>query len=402
MNRRRFLGGALASGTALCAELCGGPLLGFGRQLFAHAGVEISTRAIDLVARSTVVDMLGLMTMDWPRLWEWHRDPASFAESDFRRLERTGVRIFHPAVEVAHPDPRRAAEEQLAGWNRLLGSRSCFLFRVDSVDGLVEGARSGRLGVLLGLQNSEHFRRPGDVELFHRLGQRVSQLTYDGPNRLGSGCRVAEDTGLTRFGVAVVGEMNRVGMAIDVSHCGERTAAEAICASSRPVLATHANCRALVPGQPRNKSDELIRLIAAGGGVVGITLVRSFVGGASPGLDDLLDHFDHVARLVGVEHVGLGTDVSDDALDPATGRPRAPYALRGLDLSLRVFQIADGLLARGWSEPDVELVLGGNFLRALGDIWDDGVPRSRAAASPRADPFCPSPRRPGVDPFTVG
>lgn len=377
-------------------------MLDLGRHLFARSGIEVSARAIDLVSRTTVVDMLGLMTMNWPQLWEWYRDPASFDEGDFRRLEATGVRIFHPAIEIERPDPRRAAREQLAGWNNLLASHPCHLFRVDSFEHLIEGIETGKLGVLIGLQNSAHFQEVADVETFYDLGQRVSQLTYNGQNRLGSGCWVRRDSGLTRFGRAVVAEMNRLGMAIDISHCGERTSADAIIASERPVLATHANSAALAPGQPRNKSDRLIRMLAARGGVIGITLVRGFVGAGSPDLSAVLNHFDHVARLVGPEHVGLGTDVSADALDPATGQPRSPYAVRGLDLSLRIFQIADGLLRRGWSETDVEAVLGANFLRALGEIWTDGPWTPLASARQlRSDPFCP-PRRPPAVTLSTG
>jgi membrane dipeptidase len=210
-----------------------------------------------------------------------------------------------------------------------------------------------------------------DVAHFHGLGQRVSQLTYNTRNALGSGCYEATDRGLSVFGQRVVGEMDRLGMAVDVSHCGERTALDAVATSRRPVLITHGNCRALVPGQPRCRSDELLRAVARSGGVMGITVVRAFVSGKSrPALPDLLDHFDHVAKLAGVEHVGL---------DPVA----------------RIFQIADGLLGRGWSEPAVRLVLGGNFERALGAIW------GAAKAAPEMlarDPFCParSPRVPPV------
>jgi membrane dipeptidase len=200
------------------------------------------------------------------------------------------------------------------------------------------------------------------------------------------------------LGTAVVGEMNRIGMAVDVSHCGERTSLETIEASTKPVLVTHSNCAALSPGQPRCKSDRVLRAMAAGGGVIGMTIVRSFVKrGGRPTLSDLLDHFEHVARLVGVEHVGLGTDVDVDALDPATGLPHPLYQIRGLDPRARVFQIAEGLLARGYSAVDVEKVLGGNFLRALAAIWPDASWQVIPQRDHRRDPFCPAPwpRAPG-------
>lgn len=187
--------------------------------------------------------------------------------------------------------------------------------------------------------------------------------------------------------------MNRIGMAVDVSHCGERTSLEAVVASNKPVLITHANSRALVPGQVRCKSDLVIRAMAAGGGVMGITAVRAFVG-RNPSLDDLLDHFDHVAHLAGVEHVGLGGDLDVDAIDPATGGVRPPYRIRGLHPAARVFQIADGLLRRGYAEQDVELVLGGNFQPALASIWPEDSWFPVTEWQTRRDPFCPAPIRP--------
>jgi membrane dipeptidase len=372
-------------------------MLNLGRHLFAGTSISVSTRAIDLVSSSTVIDMLGLLTMDWSKLWRWQRDPSTFDEADFRRLEVTGVRVFHPAIELERLEPYAAARAQLAGWKRLVAAHGCHLYWVDSFSDLIEETRRGKLGLLLGLQNSEHFRTVADVEAFFRLGQRLSQLTYDGVNRLGSGCRAPRDRGLTDFGAAVIAEMNRLGMAIDISHCGDRTSADAVQASERPVLATHANCRELAPAEPRNKPDRLIRLLAARGGVMGITLVRRFVGPGSPDLDRLLDHFDHVSRLVGAEHVGLGTDVALDAVDERTGRPRSIFDIRGLDLTLRVFQIADGLLARGWRESDVGLVLGGNFLRVLAEIWTVGEWSPLGAPEAlRRDPFCPARRPPSL------
>ncbi|HKI86027.1 MAG TPA: membrane dipeptidase, partial [Thermoanaerobaculia bacterium] len=236
------------------------------------------------------------------------------------------------------------------------------------------------------------------VAAFYELGQRVSQLTYNGRNRLGDGCYVRPDRGLTRFGQAVVGEMNRVGMAVDVSHCGERTSLDAIAASRMPVLVTHGNCKALVPGQRRCKSDAVIRRLARSGGVMGITMVRAFVSSApNPTLGDLLDHFDHVANLVGPEHVGLGSDTDVTAVDPRTGRVRPFYKLRGLDPADRVFQIADGLLGRGWTRKDVKLVLGGNFARALAQIWHPVSRNGLLREQRRRDPFCPAPRPLGAE-----
>ncbi len=392
----------LGAGALAGAGLLGAPMLNLGRcRLFAqgraphgssaHRPLEVSTRAVDLVLGSPVIDMLSLLTLEWSELWRWQDAPGSFRESDYRRLEAPAIDVYHPAVKTGAVDPYLAAVRWMDGWDRLLGRQPCFLSRIETEGDLVRAPRLGPIGVIVGFQDSNHFRTVDDVEWFYRRGQRISQLTYNGRNRLGSGCKVRADRGLTRFGGEVVAAMDRLGMGIDVSHCGERTSLDAIESSTRPVLITHSNCRALVPGQPRCKSDRVIQRMARRGGVMGITVVRAFVAsGHVPTLDDLLDHFDHVAHIAGVEHLGLGSDLDADGIDPSTGRPRVLYAIRGLDPRGRVFQIADGLLARGYTSDDVRLILGGNFLRALGEIWRPVKPP--ADPPTRRDPFCPAPR----------
>ena len=388
-SRRRILRTGLLAGAGILA----GPMLNLGRcRLWGQEGPQISVEAADLVLGTQVLDMLGLLTFDWPRLYEWFARPQRFAEEEYREIEATGVNVFHPAVETSARDPYEGAMRWMAGWNRFLRSHGCFLGRVESAGDFGRVPGRGELGLVIGFQNSSHFRTLEDVEMFYGLGQRVSQLTYNETNRLGSGCYAETDRGLSAFGAGVVGEMNRLGMAIDVSHCGERTSLEAIEASEDPVLITHSNCRALVPRQPRCKSDRVIRRMADRGGVMGITVVRAFVGSSRPTVENLLDHFDHVVRLVGVEHVGIGSDVDVTGIDPATGRPNPLYVIRGLDLEARVFQIADGLLRRGYSADAIRAILGGNFQRVLGEIWGRDEEAPASARERRRDPFCPAPR----------
>jgi membrane dipeptidase len=197
------------------------------------------------------------------------------------------------------------------------------------------------------------------------LGQRVSQLTYT-DNRIGGGSTDVHDAGLTRYGGEIVERMNQVGMAIDVSHCGDRTTLEAIEASRRPVLVTHSNCRALVAAA-RCKTDEAIRCLAAKGGVMGITMVRGFVRADGPAtIEDVLDHIDRVAKLVGVEHVGLGSDVDLDGRDLHAVRK---YDLDGIHYAKKIFDLTEGLVRRKYSSSDIELILGENFERALAEAW---------------------------------
>jgi membrane dipeptidase len=304
--------------------------------------------------------------MDWPRLWRWHRDPATFEPADFDKLVRSGIRVFHPAVDLNATDPFVAARRWLQDWNGFLDSRRAEFVRIAAPADIDAAAESGRVGVVLGLQNANHFRTVEDVSLFYGLGQRISQLTYNSGNLVGAGCAARRDEGLTAFGAAVIAEMNRLGMAVDISHTGDCTSLDAIEASARPVLATHSNCRALVPRHPRCKPDYVIRRLAARGGVIGVTSIRRFVSNDEPTtIDHVLDHFDYIARLVGVEHAGIG---SDNSLD---GRDRGRYRMdiRGLDHPLRIYNLTEGLVRRGYTDRTIRLILGGNFRRALDAIW---------------------------------
>jgi membrane dipeptidase len=340
-------------------------------RLFADPATEVSARAVELVGRSLVIDMLGLLTLDWDALWNWQSAPQDFTQGDFRKLRGSGVDVFHPAVEPNEDDAHASCLHWMTGWNHLLHGRPDAFVRIDTAADLARVKETKKIGLLLGFQTADHFRTAADVALFHSLGQRVSQLTYNERNRLGSGCQPgkAADSGLTPFGAEVVATMNRVGMAVDISHCGDRTSLDAVAASRKPVLITHSNCRSLV-AHPRCKPDEVIRKMAAGGGVMGITVIPAFVRQGQPAsLKDVLDHFDHTARLVGVEHVGLGSDADIDTLDPQTRQIRPRYRVQGMQPARRVFELTDGLLRRGYTDAAVAGILGGNFQRALTEIW---------------------------------
>ncbi|MCI0524989.1 MAG: dipeptidase, partial [Acidobacteria bacterium] len=153
--------------------------------------------------------------------------------------------------------------------------------------------------------------------------------------------------------------MNKVGMAVDVSHCGDRTTLDAFEISKKPALITHSNCRALAPGHPRCKTDEAIRKMAATGGVMGITSVRMFVKNDEPTtIEHFLDHFDHVKKLVGVEHLGVGSDIDLDGYDDMPAEENK-----------RMFDLTEGLIRRKYTDSEVEMVLGGNLKRVLAQIW---------------------------------
>lgn len=364
MQRRQIL----FSGLTLAAA----PMLNLGRcRLF---GATFSTRTLDLIARSQVVDMLSLPTLNWAQLEAWQQNPQSFTQADFMRLRTSGIRVFHPAVAFTVPNPKLPTQQWFAKWNRLIALRPEYFYRVDNIARL----DNNRIGILLGMQDASHFETLRDVDTFYAAGQRLAQLTYNSSNELGDGCMVATDRGLTSYGAAVVSHMNQIGMAIDISHCGEKTSMDAVAASKKPVLITHSNCRALAPPVARCKSDELIRAAAKGGGVLGITGVRHFVRATDPvTIEDVLDHFDHAVNLTGVEHVGLGSDTDLEGRDPA-GSPHR-YDIYRLNSVGRVYELTEGLTRRGYSDAAIELMLGENFRRALYSnvLQDASLPESK-------------------------
>ena len=336
--------------------------------LFAESEAEYSVRTVDLVRRSTVIDMLGLLTLNYRKLSVWETDPDRFRQADFVRLRDSGITVFHPAVGYIAGDIYTESLRDIIRWNAFIAAHGDEFQRIERVADFKLAKALGKIGILIGQQNSAHFLAVEDVNRFYDLGQRVSQLTYSG-NRIGGGSSDPRDSGLSKYGVQIVERMNEVGMAVDISHCGDRTTMNAIEASRKPVLVTHSNCRALVPGSARCKTDEAITHMAAKGGVMGITMVRTFVRSAPRvTIEHVLDHFDHLAKLVGVEHAGIGSDVDLDGRDTEV-RPTRRFDLDGIDYAKKIYDLTEGLVSRNYSNRNIELILGGNFERALTRTW---------------------------------
>ena len=378
MNRRNLL-----SAAAKCAA--GAAMINLGRyKLFAAGAQTYSSRAVDLVQRSTVIDMLAPLWISPSLTQKFLGNPDNFTAADFAPYKQSGINVFHIAVGTGGPDAYLETLQFLSGYNNFLARHDNWFERVETRDRLDGIKASGKVGVLLGVQNSEHFRKLDDVDYFYGIGQRVSQLTYNARNLLGNGSTERRDDGLSDFGLAVVERMNKLGMAVDVSHCGDKTTLDAFDVSKKPVLITHSNCRSLNPGHPRCKTDEAIKAMAANGSVMGITEVRMFVSGKEPtSIETMLDHFDYVAKLVGVEHLGVGSDIDllgYDAMDPKENQQlragyKGSYGFRekididGYHYAKRPFDLAEGLLRRKYSDANIEAILGGNFRRVLKEIW---------------------------------
>ena len=219
----------------------------------------------------------------------------------------------------------------------------------------------------------------------------MMHLTYQRRNMIGDGCGEASDGGLSDFGRAVVAEMNRVGVIVDVAHSGWKTSLDAAKTSQKPMVASHTVCAALNE-HIRSKPDEVIKAIVDTGGMVGICCIPSFLGGTGD-IAAMMDHIDHVVRKFGPDHVGIGTDVAytsrnsaaenkkipprhkaraefrslwpDGSLTaPATAHPKARQSMAWTNWPL--FTV--GMVQRGYSDEDIRKILGGNMLRVARDV----------------------------------
>ena len=252
-------------------------------------------------------------------------------------------------------------------------------------------AATGRVAIVLNFQNGAPLERDvGRLDVFHAVGVRNIQLTYNERNAIGDGCLEPSDAGLSRFGRHVVAHMNELGMVVDLSHTGRRTSFEAMAASSRPCVFSHANPRTMIDNV-RNIEDDQIRACADTGGVVGACAWGPILwrGGENPpGLDDLLDVVEYVAELVGIEHVGIGTDSTtserDDHIDAharevnaAYPEVTAPFVARFGGTAkhrypvpvARLPEVGRRLVERGWTATEVASVMGGNFARVWRTVW---------------------------------
>jgi membrane dipeptidase len=372
---------ALKSAAAMLAA----PFINRNRYaLFGQPQREYSERAVRLVRESIVIDMLNqfLYRRDMqPKLRQWLSKPGAFTRADFDLF-------FHSGVTAASfgnaADTYEDGIDLFARWNSFLAAYPDWLLRVSTAADFERAKASKRYGILFGLQNSTHFRKPDDVDTFYALGQRSSQLTYNFRTLSGNGAFERRDDGVSEFGARLIERMNRIGMAVDCGHAGDRTMMDAFELSKKPVIISHGNCRALYPGYPRCVTDDAVRAMAKTSGVMGINFISSMVKAHEPTtVDDVIDHFDHVRDLVGIEHVGIGSDMgieSNDFMPPdqlarmlssmdAKYHAHHREAVERLDHPKRVYDLTEGLIKRKYADEQIRLILGGNWQRVLNEIW---------------------------------
>jgi membrane dipeptidase len=257
--------------------------------------------------------------------------------------------------------------------------------------GLAKGSR--RLGLIYGFQDTSML--DGDLRrlaLFHDLGVRICQPTYNRRNLMGDGCVETANGGLSGLGHEFIAELQRLRMLLDLSHAGARTIEEGIAASKGPLAITHTGCRALAD-VPRNTSDSSLKALADKGGVAGIYFMPFLRASGQPHAEDVIRHLEHAVNVCGEDHVGLGTDggISGIELSEAyitahrketEARAKAGIGAPGESADVynlipeyndprRFLTLANDLADRGWAGARIEKILGANFARLFSEVWGE-------------------------------
>lgn len=361
-----------------------GAALGAAPVLAATASRAVASQDDEagLYGRSIVIDMLanpGSMNVSWPP-----RGPLSQKQRD--AIAASGI----TAINVTVSADFEGSVRNIALWQGEADRYPELLSIVRRHADIAAAKQNKTLGLMLGFQNTDMIDRDiSRLDMFHRLGIRIIQLTYNDRNYVGDGCLEQANGGLSQFGREVVAQMNRLGIAVDLSHCGTQTTADGIAASTRPPLITHSGCRE-VYRHPRSKEDRELKAMADKGGVVGIYFMP-FIGPGpgAPTVEMLMRQIDHAIKICGVDHVGIGSDLSITPIEETAeykqeakafvdSRARrgisAPDESRELYIPelnhpRRIEGVVRGMRQRKYPADVIEKVIGGNFHRVLKEIW---------------------------------
>lgn len=270
-----------------------------------------------------------------------------------------------------------------AQWKKWLRENDDILQQIYTTADIRRAKADNKVGIILGWQNTSGF---GDslpmVSVYHELGLRIVQLTYNTANSVGSGCYEGKDGGLTDFGRELVDELNRCGILVDLSHVGPNTSRDAILHSKQPVAYSHC-LPAGMKAHPRNKTDEELRFIADKGGFVGVTMFPPFLPkGSKSTVDDFIGSLEYMLNVVGEDQIGIGTDftqgygdeffryITDDKGYARSltqfGPIEMPEGFRRIE---EYPNLTRAMERKGWSRSRIEKVMGENWLAMLKTVW---------------------------------
>ena len=280
---------------------------------------------------------------------------------------------------VADNSDTIGAIQAIAAYRKFFLDQSDLCLLVNTVDDIHRARNERKLAVGFHFQGSVPVGRDlSMVEVFYKLGIRHMLLAYNQKNFVADGCHELGEGGLSRFGRTLIAEMNRVGMLVDVAHAGYRSCMEAIEYSDRPVICSHGNIWN-IHQHPRCYRDDQIKAVAASGGVFGLTGLSIFTGDDDASPSKFAEQIDYIAQLVGPQHVGLGLDyivdlpaitadaaAHADKLPPDGGYTRSD--MKQVELGAMP-EVVDALLSKGYSDSDIGLVMGENWLRVMKEVW---------------------------------
>jgi len=346
--------------------------------------------SVSIYENSVIIDGLGFpggLSND---------ESAPLSALEIEHIRQSGLTAAHLTLGVVGTMPPLQAFEKIvrdiARWDLEIEKYPDILSRIRRSEDILLARPAGKTGLVYGLQDGVSFEDdPGRLDALHQLGVRVIQPTYNRRNLLGDGCMEPADAGLSRAGTEAIGYMNELGITVDLSHCGRRTAADAIAASVRPVSFTHTGCYALAK-HPRHRTDEEMKAVAQTGGVVGIYIMPYLARGKQPTAADVIAHIEHALDVAGDDHVSIGTDgtisptsLTDEFIEQfritTAERKRlgiaAPFETEtgylfanDLNTPRRFETLTQMLLERGHSESSVKKIMGTNLLRVFKETWN--------------------------------
>ncbi|WP_419658298.1 membrane dipeptidase, M19 [Desulfosarcina variabilis str. Montpellier] len=344
-----------------------------------------SNKAKKIVHDSITIDTLFSGT--WPEQWSTPEAPEFHDEMD--RCIAGGMKIMAvcPSADALNTSSA-VAMKALQFYLKKINERPDKYKIVRTTKDIDDAIKEKKLGLYFTHQGTGLFE--GDVDnvaIWRQLGYGYCLLAYNQRNPVGDGCFVKENGGLTAYGKTLIDAYNHYGMLVDVSHTGERTSLDAIERSSQPVISSHAVAMAIA-NYPRSLYDSVIKAIAKSGGVCSINMVGAFVDTSNPDIvttDMLFRHIDYMANLVGIDHVGFGSDYIPDITFTADGMktpagqeifPDGGYttktAYKGFPTpsSYQILPaLLDKMLSKGYTEEDCQKFIGGNMYRVMKQVW---------------------------------
>lgn len=344
-----------------------------------------SDKAKKIVQNSLSIDTLFSGT--WPEQWSSPEAPEFHDEMD--RCIAGGMKIMAvcPSADALNTSSA-VAMKAMQFYLKKINERPDKYKIIRTTKDIDDAIKEKKLGLYFTHQGTGHFEGDVDnVSIWRQLGYGYCLLAYNQRNPVGDGCFVKENGGLTAYGKTLIDAYNRYGMLVDVSHTGERTSLDAVERSSQPVISSHSVAMAIA-NYPRSLYDSVIKAIAKSGGVCSINMVGAFVDTSNPDIvttDMLFKHVDYMANLVGIDHVGFGSDYipditfTADGMKTPTGQeifPDGGYttktAYKGFPTpsSYQILPaLLDKMLEKGYSEKDCQKFIGGNMYRVMKQVW---------------------------------